>query len=124
MHIGAFEGKDEKNNKSILKALAFNGSLVKYDVFKLVKEQAKIAWSTISRRIDDLKERGYLIETGTRMITVGRRMDDSPIYGLTWKGFIAILIDDEVRNNIIAVVEKNPQLEPLNKILQTVKGFI
>lgn len=118
MHIGAFRGKDSENNRVILEALALNGSLIKWDIYKAVKKETRITWSTVSRRVDDLKERGYVMETGKRKIRVGRRVEDSPLYGLMWKGLIASLTSDQVRNNIINVLEKNPQIDrSINQLL-------
>jgi len=111
MHIEAFKGKDSENNKVILEALALNGSLIKWDIYKAVKKERRITWSTVSRRVDDLKERGYVMETGKRKIRVGRREEDSPLYGLTWRGLIASLTSDQLHNNVFNVLEKNPQID-------------
>jgi hypothetical protein len=124
MDIGAFYGKDSKNNEIILRVLAINGSLIKWEVLKKAKEITKrITWATISRRIDNLKERDYLAESGKRRITVAKREEDTPVYGLTWRGLIASLTIKEVRNNIAKVIENNPKLEPLQKLYLFVKGI-
>ena len=111
MHIDAFKGRDSGNNKAILETLALNPSLIKWDIYKLAREQTEITQPTVSRRVDDLRERGYIIETTKRRTRVGNREEDSPCYGLTRRGFIASLMSDQVRDNILAVIEKNPQLE-------------
>ncbi len=123
MDIGAFYGKDSKNNELILETLALNGPLIKWEVLKKVNEiKKRITWATISRRIDDLKERDYLTESGKRRITVAKREEDTSVYGLTWRGLIASLTIKDVRNNIIKVIGKNPQLDPLQKLWLFVKG--
>ena len=111
MHIDAFKGRDSENNKAILEALALTPSLIKWDIYKEVRKQRKITQPTVSRRVDDLRERGYIIETAKRRIRVGNREEDSPCFGLTRRGFIASLMSDQVRDNILAVIKKNPQLK-------------
>jgi len=111
MHIGAFKGKDAKNNRLIIEALALNGSFVKYDIYKIVKKQRKIAWSTVSRRVDALRKAGYIKVTGTRRTVVGNREEDSPTYGITWRGLIASVEKSEVRGDMLTVLQKNPHLE-------------
>lgn len=127
MDIGAFNGKDSKNNRIILETLALNGSLIKWEILKKVTEKGRrITWATVSRRVDDLKERGYIKETGKRRISVAKREQDTPTYGLTWKGLIASLISKDIRNNIIKAldniqaIENNP-LNPLDKAWSIVK---
>lgn len=119
MYIKALEGRDSKNNRLIIEALAFNSSSIKWDIRKSVGE---VSWATVSRRVDDLKDRGYIMETGKRRITVAKRDEDTPEYGLTWKGFIASLASSKIREDIVEVIEKNLHIEPLNKIWSLVKG--
>jgi len=124
MDIGAFNGKDAENNRIILETLALKGSLIKWEILKKVKEtKKKITWATVSRRVDDLKERGYITETGKRRTSVAKREQDSPIYGLTWKGLVASLPSHEVRNNIVKVIEMSPHLKPLHTLLSMTRGI-
>lgn len=118
MHIRALEGRDRKSNRLILEALAFNNSLIKWEIHKAVK---KFSWTTISRRVDDLKKRGYIMETGKRRIVVAKRDEDTSEYGLTWKGFVACLYIRTVRENIIEAIKNNLHIEPLNKVWSIVK---
>ena len=68
-------------------------------------------YPTISRRVDDLKNRGYLDTVGKRLIIVGKRTQESPTYALTWRGFIAGLAIETVAREIPKVLKNNPLLE-------------
>jgi len=109
--IGALRGRDEGNNRLVLETLALTGPLIKYDIFKALKPRGVRHYPTLSRRVDNLKERGYIAVTGKRPIKVGKKSDESPTYGLTWRGFIASLVIESVIENPIDVVEKNPLLK-------------
>ena len=110
--IAILRGKGSKNNKLILETLALEGPLIKYDVLKAIKNSGrKMLYPTISRRIDDLVDRGYLETVGTRTIVVGKRKDESSTYGITWKGFMAGLTSESVIQDILRVLEKNPHLD-------------
>jgi len=69
-----------------------------------------VYYETISRRVDDLKTKDYIDEAGSRPITVGKRVEESPTFGLRWKGFIASLSIEEVRAKAMDVLRKNPLL--------------
>ena len=58
--VPAFQGRDAKNNKLVLETFALHGPLIKYDVFKALKSKGVKHYPTISRRVDDLRKRGYL----------------------------------------------------------------
>lgn len=104
--IPAFSGIASNNNRLILKSIALNGPMLKYSITK----SAKIGrYSTASRRIDNLADRGYLAEAGKRVTERGKKTEES-MYGLTWKGFIASIMIDEVRANMLRVLEINPLL--------------
>ena len=110
--IAIFRGRGSENNMLILKTLALRGSLIKYDLFKELKKSGKEThYPTISRRVDSLLGRGYLEIAGKRTITVGKRKEKSSKYGISWKGFIASLTLEFVAQNIMRVLEKNPQLK-------------
>jgi hypothetical protein len=109
--ISAFRGRDERNNKLVLETLALHGPLIKYDIFKTLKSKGVKHYSTLSRRVDDLKERGYIAVAGKRLIKVGKRSEKSPTYALTWRGFIASLAIESVTENIPDILEKNPLLK-------------
>lgn len=109
--IAAFQGKDSRNNKLILKILALDGPLIKYDIFKALKPEGIRNYSTISRRVDELKRRGYIENAGTRLTRVGKRVEESHTYGLRWKGFIACLAIRNAQENFIRVFENNHLLE-------------
>lgn len=109
--VPALQGRDAKNNKLIFETLAFHGPLIKYDIFKALKSKDVKHYPTISRRVDDLKKRGYLDVAGKRLTTVGRRRDESPTYALTWRGFIASLVIETVVGDIPQVLENSPLLK-------------
>lgn len=110
--VGILRGRGSKNNELILKTLALEGPLIKYDLFKALKESGKnTLYPTISRRIDDLVDRGYLSGVGTKTIVVGKRKDKSSTYGLTWQGLIGSLTVEEVAEDVIKVLENNPHLK-------------
>lgn len=108
--IRALRGRDARNNKLVLETLAFHGPLIKYDIFKTLKSKGVKHYPTISRRVDDLKERGYLAVAGKRLITVGKRSGESPTYALTWRGFITSLVIEKVIKDIPSVLENSPLL--------------
>ena len=112
--IPALREKAAENNKRILEQIALNGPLLPYDVHKNLNAKSKgstgpILYSTINRRIKDLKKRGYLKAAGTRLTERGKQTEES-MYGLTWRGFIASLSIAQVRENILQTLEKNPLL--------------
>jgi hypothetical protein len=109
--IPAFRGRDERNNRLVLETIALQGPLIKYDIFKALKQRNIKHYPTISRRVDDLKKKGYIAPAGKRIITVGKRTDESPTYGLTWRGLIASLVSDEVARQVSVVLKSNPLLE-------------
>jgi len=107
--IPVFGRRGALNNKRILRSIALNGSLLKYDVCKSL-ELPLSQYGTISRRMDALKEGGYLGEAGSRATKRGKQEDQS-MYGLTWRGFIASITMNEVRENILQVLRVNPLLD-------------
>ena len=109
--VPAFQGRDARNNKLVLETLALRGPLIKYDIFKALKSRGVKHYPTISRRVDDLRQRGYLDVAGKRLIIVGKRKDESPTYSLTWRGFIASLAIETVTEDTPTVLETNPLLE-------------
>jgi len=108
--ISAFQGKESRNNRLILESLALNGPAIKYGIFRVLKNTIE-NYPTISRRVDDLKRGGYIEAAGTRAVKVGNRIGESHIYGLTWRGFFASLAIENVRRNLLAVLEANSVLE-------------
>ena len=108
--VPVFRGRDAGNNKLILEVIAFRGPLIKYDVFKSLKSRGVKHYPTISRRIDDLKRRGYLAVAGKRTVNVGRRKGKSLTYALTWRGFIASLMMPPVISDVTRVLDCNPLL--------------
>jgi len=109
--IPVFRGRDAGNNKLILEVIAFGGPLIKYDVFKSLKSRGVKHYPTVSRRIDNLKKRGYLAVAGKKTINIGRRKEKSPTYALTWRGFIASLMMSPVIKDVPRVLECNPLLK-------------
>lgn len=109
MKIPALRGRGRTNSLLILEIIAMEGPLLKYDVYKKLEEKGISEYSTITRRIDSLKEKGYLNEAGRRKTERGKRKAES-MYGLTWKGLIASLVSRRVRENALQVIEKNPLL--------------
>jgi len=111
--IPAFQGKAASNNRLILKTLAIEGPLIKYDIYKVLKPVGVKHYPTISRRVDDLRGRGYLETAGTRQIRVGKRIEESSTYDLTLRGIVACLAIEDVRKNVFAFLERSPLLERL-----------
>lgn len=115
--IRILRDKGSKNNARIMEIISSTGPVIKYDLFKELKNHDQKAfdkqtrYSTVSRRVDDLVNRGYLQAVGTRTIVVGKRQEESPKYGITWKGFIAALTIESAAEEIPKILEKNPQLE-------------
>jgi hypothetical protein len=106
LKIPALKGIGRRNNLLILETIATEGPLLKYDVHKRLKKRGIQEYSTVTRRIDSLKERGYLDEAAKRITARGKRKAES-MYGLTWKGFVASLVSRKVRRDALQVVERN-----------------
>jgi hypothetical protein len=102
--IPALGKRGEQNNKRILKVIALNGALLKYDVSKSLNLSLS-DYGTISRRIDALTKAEYLKEAGKRTTRRGKQAEQS-LYGLTWRGFIASLTIKEVRGKILEVLRR------------------
>ena len=109
MKIPALKGRARTNNLLILETIAIEGPLLKYGVYKKLKKRGIAEYSTVTRRIDSLKEKGYLDEADKRITERGKRKAES-MYGLTWKGFIASLVSEKVTGNVLQVIEKDPLL--------------
>jgi DNA-binding MarR family transcriptional regulator len=107
--IPALKGIGRKNNLLILETIAMEGPLLKYDVYKRLKEKGLEEYSTVTRRIDSLREKGYLEEADKRITARGKRKAES-MYGLTWKGLVASLIGKKIRKDALQVIERNPLL--------------
>lgn len=107
--IPALRGRAKINNLLILETLATEGPLLKYDVYKKLKKRGIPEYSTITRRIDSLRKKGYLDEADKRITERGKRKAES-MYGLTRKGFIASLVNRKVRKHVLQVIEKDPLL--------------
>jgi hypothetical protein len=106
LKIPALSGKAADNNRQILECIAINGPMLKYGISKNVQIGR---YSTVSRRVDDLTERGYLGEASKRATERGKQTEES-MYGLTWRGFIASIANKTVRQNIIQVLNRQPLL--------------
>jgi hypothetical protein len=106
--IPALGKRAAENNKAILEKVALEGPLLKYDVSKSLNLSLS-DYGTISRRIDALTKAGYLDEAGKRATRRGKQTKQS-LYGLTWRGFIASLSIQEVRENTLQVLKRNPLL--------------
>ena len=106
LKIPALSERGAENNRLILRTIALNGPMLKYRIFK----NAQIGrYSTVSRRVDSLTEKGYLGEASKRATERGKQAEE-PMYGLTWRGFIASTTIKEVREDIFQVLESNPLL--------------
>ena len=104
--IPAIMGNTAKNNVPILLTLAEGGPMIKYGLYKEIGGTS----STIGRRVDDLKSRGYIAPAGSRFAFRGRQQPETT-YGLTWKGFIACLYFQRCRRNFVHILKVNPLLE-------------
>jgi hypothetical protein len=104
--IPILSGVGAGNTFSIMEYLATNGPSLKYDVFKNLKFSY---YPTVSRRIDDLRNKRYIAESGKRITERGKQKEES-MYGLTWRGFIASLSSEKVRKDVIGVLKRNPLL--------------
>lgn len=71
--IPALAGRARVKNLLILETIAAEGPLLKYDVYKRLKEREITEYSTITRRIDFLKKKGYLGEAGKRITERGKQ---------------------------------------------------
>ena len=122
--IPALGKRAAENNKAILEKVALEGPLLKYDVSKSLNLSLS-DYGTISRRIDALTKAGYLDEAGKRATRRGKQTKQS-LYGLTWRGFIASLSIQEVRENTLQVLNRNPLLAFPEKeiILLVVKELV
>jgi len=106
LKIPVLNGIGASNTSKILEYLAVNGASLKYDIFKNLKFAR---YSTVSRRIDDLRKRGYVAISGKRITERGKQKEES-MYGLTWRGFVASLSCENVRKDIIGTLTRNPLL--------------
>lgn len=107
--IPPLKGIGRRNNLLILETIAMEGPLLKYDVYKRLKEKGLEEYSTVTRRIDSLREKGYLEEADKRITARGKRKAES-MYGLTWKGLVASLAGKKIRKGALQVIERNPLL--------------
>ena len=107
--IPSLGGRAAENNKLILEKIALEGPLLKYDVCRSLNLSLS-DYGTISRRIDALTKAGYLEEAGRRATRRGKQTEQS-LYGLTWRGFIASLSIQDVRENVLQVLRRNPLLD-------------
>jgi transcriptional regulator NrdR family protein len=105
--IPVLSGIGASNTACIIEYLATNGPSLKYDVFKHLNFAH---YPTVSRRIDDLRKRGYLAVSGKRLTERGKQNEES-MYSLTWRGFVASLSSEKVRKDLINVLRKNPLLK-------------
>jgi hypothetical protein len=76
IRIPALRGRHESNNRFVLETLALQGPLIKYDIYKALKQRGIKHYPTISRRVDDLKKKGSVGASGKRIIKVGRRVSN------------------------------------------------
>lgn len=106
--IPALGSKASTNNRLILEYIALNGPKLPYDVHKDLEYDSN-QYSTVNRRIRDLKKDGYLAEAGKRTTERGKQEEET-MYGLTWRGFVASITERKVRENILQVLKKNPLL--------------
>jgi hypothetical protein len=109
MKIPALRGRARTSTLLILETIAIEGPLLKYDVHKRLEKSGIPQYSTVTRRIDSLREKGYLNEAAQRITQRGKRKAES-MYGLTWKGLIASLASQKVRESALKTIEKNPLL--------------
>ena len=99
-------GREKSTNKTILKIIALNGSMNRYEIEK----ESGLIYSTILRRVKALTNSGYLAVIEERP-QEKRPTENIPYYSLTWKGFITSLSIDEVIENIPTVLRNSPLLE-------------
>jgi len=111
LKIPALRGKDAPNNIIILRLIALRGSMNKYDLYSAfpgLKEKKN--YPTVSRRVDDLVTRGYLTVTGSKIAREGtRRQQEVNVYGLTWRGLLAALSEEEVLMGVVAVLDRHKE---------------
>jgi len=110
LKIPALRGKDAETNGMIIKLLALEGAQTVWNINKLLG-RSREHYPTIFRAVNRLKERGYVTKTGT--VKMAKKKGRTPTYGLTWRGFIASLTNEEVCSNVLNTLEKNPQILPL-----------
>jgi len=122
--IRILRGRDAKTNLMVLEKLALEGSQTTYNINKLLG-RSRALYSTTFRAVARLKKRGYIARTGT--VKASKTLKRTPTYGLTWRGFIASLKSDKVCDNVLTVLEKNPQLSlpfPKDVILSLCRGLL
>jgi len=118
--IPPFQGTKAQNNRLVLGYIAIKGPSLPYDVFKDLKVDGyykENQYPTVYRRIKDLVKNGYLMEAGERSTKRGKQTEETQ-YSITWKGFVASLAIEDLRNKILDAVERN--LESLN--FELIKG--
>jgi len=110
--ISAFRGQKAANNKKIIGLLIEEGPQIKYQIFEKVNQKRdqgedEIPYATISRRVDDLKEKKYIDQTGTT--PTKKSPHESNVYGVTWKGLVAgILLKPS--KNVTQILKENSLL--------------
>lgn len=91
LNLSVFKGRQAEYNKRILWVIALEGPLHKFDVWRKLATkkhgsgQGKVPYPTVSRRIDDLFNRGYLVPQ-QRMSPHRRR--EVKAYGLAFKSLL------------------------------------
>jgi hypothetical protein len=114
LKIRALSGKDAPNNVAILRLIALRGPMNKYDLFSVLpgknlpgKKKEK-NYPTVSRRVDDLVSRGYLAVAGSKITREGtKRQEKVNVFGLTWRGLIASLSEEEVVVDVVSVLQRH-----------------
>jgi hypothetical protein len=116
LKIPALRGKDAPNNIAILTLVALRGSMNKYDLYSALPgknvpgKQKEKNYPTVSRRVDDLVSRGYLVAAGSKLARKGTKREERvTVYGLTWRGMLAALSEEEVLSDVTAVLERHKE---------------
>lgn len=112
MTQSVFTGKDAKNNKLLLKILALNGPLHKFEIRKRIQNgQVKIPYPTVSRRIDDLLRKKYLKMIKQRSPYRNLRVK---AYSLSLRGTLVAILIPEVtsRENLLQFLKNASMVNP------------
>lgn len=89
--LSVFKEREAKLNRAIIFVLNQRGSMVIYDITKLLRKQKTFRYTrytTVNRRVKALKASGYLEEAGTRKVRSGQQ---STLYQATTRAQVALI---------------------------------
>ena len=93
--LRVFSGKEESLNRVMLQILKQKGALIPYDVWLIVKANKgfrHIEHKTVCRRMQALKQQGWVAQKGKRHT---KPSGDGQLYELTLRGKAALRLDEK-----------------------------